>query len=354
MFKLIKHYSRKAGLPPGTLVHVGEKKIENVRIEKWEFNEKEIREQIIDSIASLALTQEPGTVTWIQVKGIHQVEVIEEIGRTFNLGSLEMEDIVNTIQPPKIDELDEYIFLVLRSFDYDGVGESLNGEQISLFFKNNLLITFEESENGILRIIKDRLRKGRERVRKKGSDYMVYSIIDSIVDNYFVVLENLIDKIEVLEEKLINDPDVTNIAVINQHKKNILLLRRSVWPLREILNSIMKYDEPLLAPDSLPFYKDLYGHVAHAIDIIAMVYEMISDLHGIYLSSVSNRMNQVMKVLTIIATIFIPLTFLAGVYGMNFKFMPELGWRYSYYIVWGIMVLVFIGLLVFFRRKKWL
>jgi len=230
----------------------------------------------------------------------------------------------------------------------------IQAEQVSVIVTPKIVISFQEQEGDVFAPVQERLRNGKGILRSRGSDYLAYCLIDAIVDHYYLIIENLEDRILPLEDQVVNDPQPQVMQSIHSVKRDLVFLRRSLWPLREMLARLEREQLPLIRPDTRPFLRDVYGHTIHIIEILESFQEIVSVLLDAYLTSISNRMNNIMKVLTIIATIFIPLTFIAGVYGMNFRYMPELTWRWGYPAAWGVMVLVIIGMVIFFKRKKWL
>lgn len=355
MTRRIKKMSAKVGLPPGTLVHVGEEKTGKVGVTTFEYNEEKLQAEEQLDMSEFVPSQDKSTVTWINVDGVHQTEIIEKIGSLYNLHPLTLEDIVNTGQTPKIEDYDNYLFIVLKMLHYNENSEQIDTEQVSLCLGSNFLISFlEEKCKDIFNPVSDRIKNGKGRIRKMGADYLAYTLIDTIVDSYFLILEKLGEKIELLEEKVVSDPTQSVIHELNDLKREMIFLRRSVWPLREVL-SIMERGESSFISDSLHVYlRDVYDHTIRIIETIEVYRDILSGILDIYLSSISNRINAVMKVLTIIATIFMPLTFIAGIYGMNFRYMPELEWRWGYPSILLFMAAISISMLVYFRIKKWL
>ena len=354
MPKLIKKRSRKSGLPPGTLMHIGEKKTEAPSIRLMDYDEARFEEREVKKIEECFLFKEKPTVTWMNVDGLHQVEILEKLGECYGLHPLVLEDILNTDQRPKMEDHGEYIYIVLRDLDYSDKSSGIEIDQISLIVGSNFVFSFQEREGDTFDPIRDRIRNNKGRIRKMGADYLAYALLDSIVDNYFIILEKLGEKIEWLEEKLVTTPTQETLQTIHHLKREMLFLRKGVWPLREVINGFARGESSLVTEPTRVYLRDVYDHTIQTIDTIETYRDMVSGMLDIYLSSVSNRLNSVMKVLTIIATIFMPLTFLAGVYGMNFKFMPELEWRWSYPLVWLIMAGIGISMLIYFRKKKWL
>jgi len=354
MLGFMKKMSKKAGMSPGTLVHIGEKKAEQVKIQVFDYDEGYFEERELDTIEECFPYRLKPTVTWINIDGIHEVDTIEKIGKAFDLHPLIMEDILNTQQRPKLDEFEDYLFITLRMLIYDDTEKNLKTEQVSLVLGQNYLISFQEMEGDVFDPVRERIRKGKGRIRKMGHDYLAYALIDAIVDNYFVVLEKIGEDIESLEEEVVSDPGTETVQKIHQLKRELIFLRKAVWPLREVIGVLDRGESKLFQEKTAVFLRDVYDHTIQVIDTIETFRDMVSGMLDIYLSSVSNRMNEVMKVLTIIATIFIPLTFIAGIYGMNFKFMPELESKWGYPLVLAVMLGLGVIMLWLFRRKKWL
>ena len=354
MPKFIKKRSKKAGLPPGTLVHIGERKTEKIKITIMDYDETQFQVRETETLEECYPFKDRPTIIWINIDGIHEIETLEKLGDCFGLHPLTLEDILNTDQRPKIEDYGEYIFIVLKMlYPDDDTGEIL-AEQVSLVLGQNFVISFQEREGDIFNSVRERIRSGKGRIRKMGADYLVYSLLDSIVDNYFIILEKLGERIEFLEEKLIINPVPETINLIHKLKREMIFLRRSVWPLREVIGSIERGESSLIKSSTNIYLRDVYDHTIQVIDTIETFRDILSGMLDIYLSSVSNRLNAVMKVLTIIATIFMPLTFIAGIYGMNFKYMPELEWRLGYPVILLTMVSIGVLMLVSFRKKKWL
>jgi magnesium transporter len=353
MSLFLKRGSKKAGLPPGTVVFVGEQKVEEIRITLIDYDENQYNEREIENIEDSFPYKDTPSISWINIDGVHQVDVIEKLGDYFVLHPLLQEDVVNTHQRPKFDEFDDHLFIVLRMFAFNEVDNELEAEQISFIVGANFVISFQERQGDVFEQVRERLRNGKGRIRKKGSDYLAYCLIDAIVDSYYTILETLGEHIESLQEELVSEPKREDLQIIQDLKREMLFIRKSVWPLREVIGGLIRSESTLIKKDVLVYIRDVYDHVIQAIDTIETYRDMLSSMLDIYLSSVGNRMNEVMKVLTIIATIFIPMTFLAGVYGMNFKYMPELAWRYAYPIFWLFLVSLFILMLMWFKKKKW-
>jgi len=354
MAHLIKFASKKAGLSPGTLVHVGEKKIEKTRIRIIYYDEKDFQEKEVDTIEECFPFKDRAEVTWINIDGLHEVEIIEKIGTHFNVHPLVLEDILHTGQRPKMDDLESYIYIVLKMLYYDDDEYNIKEEQFSLILGSNFVITFQERIGDIFNPVRDRIRSGKARIRKKNADYLAYALIDAVVDYYFVILERLGEKIEEMEEALLANPTPEMLQSIQGMKRTMISLRKSVWPLREVISAMERSESSLIEESTNIYLRDIYDHTIQVIDTLESYRDMVSGMLDTYLSSLSNRMNEVMKVLTIIATIFIPLTFLAGIYGMNFESMPELKWAWAYPALWIIMIVLGLLMALYFHRKKWL
>ena len=354
MSRLFKKRSRKIGLPPGTLVHVGAKKTSKARITIIDYDEAQFQEKEAKKVEECFPFKDKPTVTWINIDGIHQVDIIEKIGKHFNLHPLVLEDIVNTGQRPKMEDFVDYIFIVVKMLYYDEKENETKTEQVSLILGSNFVISFQESEGDVFDPIRERIRSDKGRIRKMGADYLAYALIDTIVDNYFTILEKLGEGIEDIEDELVTNPMPETLQTIHNLKREMIFLRKSVWPLREVISRLERWESSLIQKSTGIYLRDVYDHTIQVIDAIETFRDMLSGMLDIYLSSVSNRMNEVMKVLTIIATIFIPLTLVAGIYGMNFKFMPELAQPWGYPMVYSIMLVIGILMVMYFRKKKWL
>jgi len=352
--KLYKRSSKKAGLSPGTLVHIGEKKTEEVNISMIDYDESQIQEKDAATVGECLPFKEKPTVTWINVSGIHDVTVIEEFGKAFNIHPLLLEDIVHSDQRPKLEDYDDYLFLVLRMLRYDEAKEELQSEQVSLILGPNFVITFQEREGDVFDAVRARIRNGKGKIRKMGCDYLTYALIDSVVDHYFLVFEKYGEKIEVLQDEVLSQPTPETLQVIQRTKRDMIFLRKSVWPLREAINALQRGESSLVTDNVNIYLRDVHDHTIQVIDTIETFRDIISGTLDVYLSSVSNKMNAVMKVLTIIATIFMPMTFIAGIYGMNFKYMPELEWHWAYPVIWAVIIVLGVLMLMGFKRKKWL
>ncbi len=346
--------SKKAGLPPGSLVHIGEKKAERTKIMIIDYDEQNFQEKEARTVEECFPFKETATVTWINIAGVHDSEVVSKVGSHFCIHSLILEDIMTTQQRPKMEDMGEYIYVVVRMLSYEGRKREVLSEQVSLIIGSNFVISFQENGGDVFNSVRERIRTGKGRLRKLGPDYLAYSLLDSIVDNYFLVLEKLGEKVEDLEEELISDPGRKTLHEIHVLKREMIFLRKSVWPLREVVSGLERAESRLIKESTGIFLRDVYDHTIQVIDTVETYRDMLSGMLDMYLSSVSNRMNEVMKVLTIIATIFIPLTFIAGVYGMNFKFMPELDWRWGYFAILVFMFGISVLMLILFKRKKWL
>lgn len=344
----------KLGLAPGTLLFTGERKMEKVEFSILNYNENQVDELIpkkIDEI--ITLVDSTKDTLWINIDGIHDESIIESICSKLLVHKLTMEDILSVGQRPKLDEHENYIHIVLNMFMLED-DNSIFDEQISFILYKNILLSFQEKSGDVFQGVRKRILEGKGLIRKKNSDYLLYALLDSVVDHYFVVLEILGERIDALEEELLENPSNETLSKLHKIRRESLELRRSVYPLREVISKFEKIDESILHPDVRVFIRDLYDHTIQVIDTIEVMRESALALLDLYMNSVSNKMNEIMKVLTIMASIFIPLTFVAGIYGMNFQNMPELQWNYGYFGVWGVMILMVIGMLIYFKSKKWL
>ncbi len=352
------NYSRraheKAGQPPGTPLFIGRKKMEEVRVSYIRYNENLHEEKDNSTPKECADLCKSSDVVWINIEGIHDAGAIEEIGELFNIHSLTVEDILNTMQRPKFEDFDSYLFIVLKMLSFTDINTGMDREQVCMILGENFVITFQEKPGDVFDTVREQIRGCRGRIRREGADYLAYALIDAVVDSYFLILETIGDQIEEIEDQVILTPDPDNVSKIHRFKRAMLFMRRTVWPLREEIALLEKSGSDLVRKSTAVFLRNLYDHTIQVIDTVETYRDVISGMHDMYLSSVSNRMNQIMKVLTIIATIFIPLTFISGVYGMNFRYMPEINWRWGYFMILGFMLAVSIVMLSYFKKKKWI
>jgi len=345
----------KVGLPPGSLVHVGRRLTEKTVLTLFTYDEDHLEERTIAAVGDAVPRRDRPGVAWLNIDGLQDTGVLAALGEAFGLHPLILEDMLNTDQRPKFEDLGDYLFIVMRVFTLPAHPKGgIHSEQISLVIGPHFLITLQEKAGPLLDPIREGLRAGKGRIRKTGADYLAHAIMDAVVDQYFVVLETLGERIEALEDSLVTRPTPDTLRAIQGLKREITSLRRSVWPLREAISAVDRSDSKLLHEGTGIYFKDVYDHTIQVIDTIETFRDQLAGMLDIYLSSLSNRMNEVMKVLTIIATLFMPLTFIAGIYGMNFKYMPELEWRWGYLGVWIVILLTVAAMLVYFRRKRWL
>jgi magnesium transporter len=352
--RFMKRRSHKAGMPPGSLIHIGEQRLNRTRLSIIDYGTDgaaEVKDATVEECA--ACKEKPG-ISWIDVEGIHDVDKLEKLGQAFGLHPLVMEDILNTDQRPKAEDYGDYIYIVLRMLCFDDKKNEVVADQVSIILGKNFVLSFQEGELDVFEPLRKGIREGKGRVRKMGADYLAYALVDAIVDNFFVIFEKFGDEIDLIEDELIANPSRDTLQRIYRLKRDMLFLRKSVWPLRELVAMLERGESDLVGDPVRMYLRDVHDHAVYLVDTIETFRDMLSGMLDIYLSSMSNRMNEVMKVLTIIATIFMPLTFIAGVYGMNFEFMPELRWRYGYPAVLALMAGAAGAMLVYFRRKQWI
>jgi len=345
--------AKQIGLAPGALVYVGEQKMDRAVLTFYDYDPERLTVCQDIGLEECAGLRETSSVSWINLDGIHDIQLLEKVGQAFGLHPLALEDILNTQHRPKIEEFDGYTLLIVKMLTFDREQDRIETEQVSLVMGPQFVLSFQERSGDVLDGLRDRLNRSSGRIRQRGTDYLVYAILDSIVDSYYHVLEQLGDRLAELEERLTEDPDQEALNQIHHFKRELVSLRKAVWPLREVISALQREDTQLVADSTALFLRDLYDHTIQVLDTVEIFFDTVAGLLDLYLSSISNKMNEVMKVLTIIATIFIPLTFIAGIYGMNFENMPELHWRYGYAMVWGVMLICLAGMVWFLRRKKW-
>lgn len=340
-------------MAPGTLIFTGKKKVEFPNVTLIQYNmEGELRERHVKDAAPAA--DEGLNVTWYDVRGLHKIELIEELGKRYNIHPLVLEDVVDTQQRPKFEEYDGAIFLTIQALNFDVESLKVKTEQVAFYTGKGYVLTFQEDEADLFPGVRDRIHSSRGRIRKRGADYLSYALLDNIVDHYYVVLDQMEEVLEQLEADILANPGRESKEKIHNLKLQFIILRKSVAPLREAIGRFSRCENPIIAEETHIFLRDLYDHTIQVIDTIDTYRDMMSGLYDLYLSEISFRMNSVIQVLTIMSTIFIPLTFLAGIYGMNFDNMPELHWKYGYFILLGVMLAIGLGLIRLFKQKNWL
>ncbi len=354
MSESLSYASEKAGFPPGSLVHVGEVHPHEHSISVINYNKSTLKKQVVKSIAEILPYQTDDTVTWVIIDGLKEVSVIDAIGRHFDIHALVLEDILNTHQRPKFEEFNDYLYIVLKAIALEDEDFNVVYEQISLLLLKNVVFTFKEKPDAIFDGILNRLDNEKSHLRELGADYLTYIIMDTVVDEYFALQDTFDDLIELIEDELLTNPTVQTLTHIQKVKRELIFLRRSVSPIRELLVAIQRSESDLIDNRTKRYFADVYDHAIRIIEAMESYRDLIAGMLDIYLSSVSNKMNETMKVLTVFASIFIPLTFIAGVYGMNFDYMPELKWRWAYPALWGVFIGIAAILLNFFKKKKWL
>ncbi|AKB51006.1 Magnesium and cobalt transport protein CorA [Methanosarcina barkeri str. Wiesmoor] len=342
------------GLAPGALVHVGEKKVEKVVIRVLAYNSETLIERQLEKVEEcLEFKDQPDLNLWIDVDGLDRVDIIGKLGSYFNIHPLTLEDILNTRQRPKTEDYDSYIYSVLKMILLDKENKEITIDQVSIIIGSNYVLSFQERDGNVFDQMRERFENPASRLRKSGVDYLAYGLIDTVIDNYFLILEHFGDKIEYLEEGLVLHPRPETLRTIQKYKRDMITLRKSIWPLRELINGLQRVESDLIKETTRIYLRDVYDHTIQVIDTVEDFRDILSSMVDIYLSSISFRMNEVMEVLTVIATIFIPLTFISGVYGMNFKYMPELNWRWGYPTVMFAMILLAVSMFIYFKKRKW-
>ncbi len=346
--------SNKAGLAPGTLYFIGEKKVEDISVALINYNLEKtdthnLKSNYLEQIETLS-----SNVNWLNIDGLHNLDEIKKICESFNIHNLAMEDIVNTTHRPKIEFFDDYIFIITKMYSYNQKEGVIQSEQVSLILKDNFVLTFQEEHGDVFNPTRERIKSEKSRIRKLGADYLLYSLLDNLVDSYYQLLEDIDNNIDNFEQSIIKDSNSISLTDFFTLKKSLLFLRKSVWPLRDISSQLARGEHDQISNSTLPYMKDLYDHVIQVVDSVEVFRDLTNGITEMYLSITNNKMNEIMKLLTICTSIFIPLTFIVGVYGMNFEYMPELKWKSSYFFLWGLMFFITISLIVFFKKKKWL
>jgi magnesium transporter len=349
-----KKRSKKSGLPPGTPIHIGEQHTDTVQIHSVTYNETAVEEKIFSPDVECSRLLSDTTQTWLSIQGIHDIAPLKQIATAFQLHPLVLEDLVNTEQRPKVEDYEQYLFLVLKNITWHEKTHAIQTEQISLILGQNFVLSFQEGNHDIFHTVRARLLNGKSGIRTHGNDYLFYALLDAVVDNYFFVLEALGEEIESLEEQVMKQTGQESLQYLHKLKREMIVLRKSVWPLREVVGRLSREESFLVRHTTQVFLRDVYDHTVQVIETIETYREMLTSILEIYLTSLSNKLNEIMKVMAMIATLFIPLTLIASIYGMNFKHMPELEWTWGYPLVLAIMGLCAGGMVLFFRKRKWL
>jgi magnesium transporter len=354
MTKYFRHGHKKIATSPGTVEFLGDKRVEKVHFSIFEYENSHLVDKDDATLEDCLQSRDNRGTSWINIDGLHETDMLQKLGEHYGFHVLVLEDVVNTTQRAKFEDYEQYLYLVVRMLHYEEKSAHVSAEQVSLIVGPNYVVSFQEREGDVFDNVRERIRNGKGRIRGMGADYLAYALLDAVVDGYFVVLEKLSTKIEEIEGKLAGDPGPELLQEIYRLKRGVVMFRKVVWPLRELCAALLRDESKLIKKPTRVFLRDLHDHAIQVIDAVESFGDVVSGLQDLYLSVISNRMNEVMKVLTVIATTFMPLTFLAGIYGMNFRYMPELEWRWAYPVFWVVMIGLAVAMLVYFRRRRWL
>ncbi|MFZ7126248.1 MAG: magnesium/cobalt transporter CorA [Desulfobacterales bacterium] len=354
MPRFARKISRKAGLPPGTLMHIGEQRVEEARLSLFRYDSQDLSESTPVDLETALASPPDGKKAWLNVDGLHEVDIIGAVGSRYGIHPLTQEDILNAGQRPKIEFFDDYVYIVIKMIVFDRTIGKINAEQVSIVFGKDFLVSFQEGAGDVFDPVRERLRSARGKIRGAGPDYLAYTLLDAVIDHYFHAIEAVGDEIETLEADVTENPDAGSLRDIHRLKHEMIFMRKQIWPLRTMLALLRKGESAVIMPASRIYISDIYDHAVQSLEIVESLLDLLAGLQDLYLSQLSIRMNEVMKVLTIIATVFIPMTFIAGVYGMNFKYMPELDLPWAYPAALALMAGIALGFLLYFRRKRWL
>ncbi len=352
--RLVHRAPTRPGAPPGALEHAGPRRVDTVRLRLMEYDADQLREEDLSDLGPALAVRDGSLVGWVNVDGLHDAEVLGRLRDHFGLHPLVMEDVVHLGQRAKLEEYDGFLFLVLPMLHFDDRHQTVEVEQLSLVLGPTWVLTFQERVGDVFEPVRERLRASHGRIRQRGADYLAYALVDAVVDRYFHILERLGDLAEALEEEVVGDPAPQILKRVNHLRRELLLVRKSVWPLREATNQLARTESELVSESTQVFVRDVHDHAVRVIETVETLRDLVAGMAELYLFGVGQRTNEVMKVLTIMASIFIPLTFLVGVYGMNFEFMPELGISWAYPALWGVMLGMAGLMLWYFRRKGWM
>ncbi len=354
MARYVRRIAQRAGESPGTLVYNGEHKTEKIELTLIEYSKDFYERKELRKIEECFNKKDEDTVKWVNIEGLHDVSIVEKVGKEFKLHPLMLEDILNISQRPKMDDYEDYILVTLKMVYYNIKVKEIVTEQVSLVLVDNYVFSFQEFEGDVFDEVRKRLQAGKGNIRKQGADYLVYALIDAIVDSYFFILEQVGDSSEEIEHQLMEDPKKEVLQGIYNMKREMIYLSNSIWPLREVVGNLTRTDSIMIKENTRLYLRDVYDHIIQIIDIIESYRDIMTGMLDTYLSSISNKTNDVMKILTIFSAMFIPLTFLAGIYGMNFKYFPELELPWAYPAFWVLTLSIMALMLAYFRRKKWL
>lgn len=352
--RYLKHVKKRIGLKPGAIDLPGDKQQKPEHFHVFEYDCDTLKEFDSDNFPKIKKSLTDDKVTWINLNNVSSSEQIHEICDVFGVHPLILEDIMHVGQRPKCEYMGDYVFIVLKVLFYDKKKKQISSRQLSMLLFKNLLITFQELSGDVFEAVRERLRQKKGHIRKNQADYLAYALIDAVIDNYFLILEEVGDVMEEIEEGMMKNMEENDVPAIHRLKRNTIYLRKSVWPLREMINSLCRGEDELIREKTTIYLKDLYDHVIQVMDTVESFRDINSGLLDTYLSHVGNRMNEIMKGLTILASIFVPLTFIVGIYGMNFQYIPELKLKYGYFFAWGLMLIITVGMVVYFKKKRWI
>jgi len=351
--KVLRSRHESIGQPPGSLIHIGEQKVEKTEITAIGYDEKQAVTLSVGNVEECLALRERFKVLWIDVTGLHETSVIEKIGELFGIDPLTLEDILHTGQRPKVEDFERYLYLTLQMLDFNGDTGEIGQEQLSVVVGPGWIITFQEIPGDMFDPVRQRIDSASSKLRKHEADFLAYTLVDAVVDHYFSILEEIENRIDLLDADLVATFSQESFNALNALKRELIMFRKAVWPLREIIASISRDDFAVVGDLVEHYFRDVYDHVILVIDTVEVFREIVTSMHETWLAGVNNRMNEIMKFLTMIATIFMPLSFIAGVYGMNFRNMPELNLWWGYYAVLGLMLLIVFGFLKYYRSRKW-
>ncbi|MBB4079953.1 magnesium transporter [Lewinella aquimaris] len=343
---------RKAGAPPGTMIYTGEQESETTHVHLTQYHGDYFEAQ--SSVDELPEPRSERATLWYDVRGLHNIALIERVGRQFGMHSLALEDVVDVHQRPKIELMESGVLIIVKAFAFDRPNRQLSTEQVSIYLVDGKVLTFQEDVGDLFRSVRKRLETATGRIRSRGADYLAYALVDNLVDKYFTVIDQIEEELDQLEEEIMGDAEIGTKSKIHDLRLALLTLRKSISPLRELTGHFSDTENPLITSDTQVYVRDLRDHVIQITDLVETYRDVTNGLYDLYVSEISFRMNSVMQTLTIVSTIFIPLSFLVGVYGMNWENMPELRTRYGYFVLWGVMLSIIAGMLAWFRSRKWI
>lgn len=353
MARFIRKKKEEIGLSPFALVFRGQQKADKIKLHLFDFDKEHVNELELITVEDLSKYRDASTTSWINIDGLHNAKFMQILADVFKLESNVLSDVMNPSIRPKVMEIDNGIFVTIKMLQYQEESNQISVENLSLIFTGNKLISFQEQEGDVFEPIRERIRKHKNKIRTAGADYLAFALLDIVVDNYIYIIGQLADKIESLEDEMTSDPDKELLDKINLYKREMNFIRKNIKPAKEMILNLAKLDSEFIHDENHLHFKELQENITEATELSDSYREILYDQLNIYHTTMSTKLNETMRVLTIFSVIFIPLTFIAGIYGTNFVNLPELHWQNGYFIMWAVMIALSVLMLIFFKKRKW-